>query len=210
MIDFDKLKQEQAKLSVNLILKDEFKKVEKIAGIDQVYIGDNVISCMVVCDAKTLEPIETATANAKAPIQYKPGFLAYRDLPAMIAAYNKLKNEPDVILVDGHGIAHPRRCGLASHFGLVMNKPTIGVAKSLIIGSIENHKVYIGKDLVAVELITKEHASPIYVSPGHMISIGTAAKIVKDSLREPHKLPEPLHLAHRGARREMKIETKKR
>ncbi len=204
MIDFEQLKKEQIKLSKNVILKDEFKKVEKIAGIDQSYVENDVISCIVVCDYKTMKVLETQIGTKKAPIPYKPGLLAYREMPAMVEAYNKLTVEPDVIIVDGHGIAHPRRFGIASHFGLAISKPTIGVAKNLVTGKTEKNKVYIEKDLVGVELITKEHAAPIYISPGHMISIGTAVRVVKDCMRQPHKLPEPLHLAHKGARREMK------
>ena len=108
MIDFEKLKQEQLKLGENVILKDGFKKVELIAGIDESYAKEDVIACVVVCDTKTLKPIETQCACVTAKVPYKPGFLAYRDMPAMVAAYSKLKNEPDVILIDGHGIAHPR------------------------------------------------------------------------------------------------------
>ena len=107
-------------------------------------------------------------------------------------------------MVDGNGIAHPRGLGIASHFGLAINKPTIGIASNLMLGRVENGKIYIEKSHVGFEVITKEHASPIYVSPGHLISIGTAVKIVRESLKPPHKMPEPLHWAHRGARREMK------
>ena len=203
-INFDNLKKEQIKLSKKIILKDELKDVRKVGGIDQAYIQEEVISCIIVCDCKTGEIIERQTAVAKAPILYKPGFLAYRELPAMVEAYNKLTTIPDVVIVDGHGIAHPRRLGIASHFGLVMNVPTIGVAEHVILGKIEKGKIYIEKTHVGCEVRTKEHARPIYVSPGHMISIGTAVRIVLETTKEPHKLPEPLHWAHRGARKEMK------
>lgn len=204
IVDFDKLKKEQLKLSESVILKDSFKKVETVAGIDQTYVKDDVISHIVVCDYKTINVIEKQTATAKAPIPYKPGFLAYRELPAMVQAYNQLEHSPDVIIVDGHGIAHPRRFGIASHFGLIINKPTIGIAKALVAGTVENGKIYVETELRGFELTTKEHATPIYVSPGHMISLGTALRLVRECTRPPHKLPEPLHLAHRGARREMK------
>lgn len=204
MIDFERLKKEQIKLSKSVILTDEFEKVEKIAGIDQAYVNNEVVSCIVVCEYKTLNVLEKQTATAKAPIPYKPGFLAYREMPAMVEAYNRLKETPDIIIVDGHGIAHPRRFGIASHFGLAISKPTIGIAKSLVVGDVEKGKIYVENELRGFELITREHAAPIYVSPGHMIAPGTALKIVKDCIRPPHKLPEPLHLAHRGARRGMK------
>lgn len=203
-INIEHLKKEQISLSKKIILKDDFKSVKTIAGIDQAYVDENVISCIVMCDAKTLEIIEEQTAIAKAAMVYKPGFLAYRELPAMVEAYNKLKTTPDIIMVDGNGIVHPRGLGIASHFGLAISKPTIGIASNLMHGRIENGKIYIEKDHVGFEVITKEHASPIYISQGHLISIGTAVKIVRESLKPPHKMPEPLHWAHRGARREMK------
>lgn len=209
MIDFEKLKGEQQKLSAQVVLQDGFKKVETIAGIDQAYFGTDVISCIVVCASKTMEVLETQTARKQALVPYKPGFLAYREMPAMVEAYHRLQQSPDVILVDGHGIAHPRRFGLASHFGLVVNKPTIGVAKSLVTGTLEQGKIYVGSELRGFALKTKEHATPLYISPGHLVGVGTALKVVRDCIRPPHKLPEPLHLAHRCAKKAMKEEEEK-
>ncbi len=207
MVNTDELMREQLKLSENVILNDGFKRLDTIAGIDQTYSGNNIFSCIVVCSAKTLEEVERQTATVPAQFPYIPGLLAYREMPAMVEAYSKLQATPDVIIVDGHGIAHPRRLGLASHFGLVISRPTIGVARTLVIGKVDHGKIYVEKELRGFELRTKEHAKPIYVSPGHMISPGTALKIVIETTRHPHKLPEPLHLAHRGARREMKETT---
>lgn len=204
MINTAELMREQLKLSENVILNDSFKKVETIAGIDQTYVENNIISCIAVCNAKTLEVIEKQTATVPSNFPYIPGLLAYREMPAMVEAYSKLQTTPDVIIVDGHGIAHPRRLGLASHFGLVISRPTIGVARTLVIGKVDHGKIYVEKEMRGFELKTKEHAKPIYVSPGHMISLGTALKIVRETTRHPHKLPEPLHIAHRGARSAMK------
>ncbi|MBS3138676.1 endonuclease V [Candidatus Woesearchaeota archaeon] len=204
MIDFDKLREEQTRLSKSVIIADRFRKVETIAGIDQSYMGNDIISCIVVCNAKTLEVIETQSATVPSMIPYKPGFLAYREMPAMIEAFGKLENSPDIILVDGHGITHPRKMGIATHVGLVLGRPTIGIAQSLITGNIENGKIFIDNELRGFEVRTKEHARVLYVSPGHMVSLGASLKIVQDCLRHPHKLPEPLHLAHKAARRELK------
>ena len=201
----DELKQEQLKLSQKIILKDNFKKIQTIGGIDQVYQAHEVISCVVVCDVKTMKIIEKQTAKAKAPIPYIPGLLAYREMPAAIEAYNKLETKPDVLIVDGHGIAHPRRFGFASHLGLALNIPSIGLAGSLVIGKVEKGKIFIEKEMVGFEFRSKEHARPLYVSPGHLISLGTALKVVADSIKPPHKLPEPLHLAHKFAKKELKL-----
>jgi len=197
----DELKKEQLKLSQKIILKDSFKKIQTIAGIDQVYENHEVVSCIVVCDARTMKVIEKQTARSQSPIPYIPGLLAYREMPAAIEAYNKLETKPNVLLVDGHGIAHPRRLGFASHLGLALNQPTIGIAKSLVIGNIEKGKIFIEKEMVGFEFRSKPHARPLYVSPGHLVSLGTALKIVADSIRPPHKLPEPLHLSHKFAKK---------
>ena len=204
MIDFERLKEEQIRLSSSVIIADRFKAVETIAGIDQSYEGNDVISCIVVCNAKTMEVIEHQTATVPSTLPYKPGFLAYREMPAMIEAFGKLETTPDIILVDGHGITHPRRMGLATHFGLVLGRPTIGIAESLITGHVEQGKIFVDKELCGFEVKTKEHARSLYVSPGHMVGLGTSLRIVQECLRAPHKLPEPLHLAHKAARRELK------
>lgn len=199
----DELKQEQLRLSQKIILKDNFKKIQTYGGIDQVYQDHEVISCIVVCD-KNMKIIEKQTAKARAPIPYIPGLLAYREMPAAIEAYNKLENKPDVLIVDGHGIDHPRRLGLASHLGLTLNQPTVGITKSLVKGRVENGKIFIGKEMVGFEFISKEHAKPLYVSPGHLVSLGTALKVITETIKPPHKLPEPLHLAHKFAKKELK------
>jgi len=201
----EELKQEQIKLSQKVILQDNFKKIKTVAGIDQVYQDKEVISCIVVCDYKTMKIIEKQTARAKAPLPYIPGLLAYREIPAALEAYNKLENKPDVIIVDGQGIAHPRRFGFASHLGLALSKPTIGLAKTLVKGNVEKGKIFIEKDMVGFEFKSKEHAKPLYISPGHLISLGTALKVITQTIKPPHKLPEPLHLAHKFAKKELKL-----
>ncbi len=199
----EELKQEQIKLSQKVVLKDDFKKIKTVAGIDQVYQDKEVISCIVVCDYKTMKIIEKQTARAQAPLPYIPGLLAYREIPAALEAYNKLENKPDVIIVDGQGIAHPRRFGFASHLGLALSKPTIGLAKTLVKGNVEKGKIFIEKDMVGFEFKSKEHAKPLYISPGHLISLGTALKVITQTIKPPHKLPEPLHLAHKFAKKEL-------
>src|SRR3989344_4223401 len=206
MIDVHKLKEEQLKLSEKIVLQDSFKQFDTLAGIDQSYSKNDVITSIVVCDAKTMEVIEKQTAVVPASFPYIPGFLAYRELPAMIEAFSKLKTQPDIIFVDGQGILHPRRCGMASHFGLVISRPTIGITQSLITGSSENGKIYVEKELRGFVVRTREHSNPIFVSPGHMISLGSALRITHESIRYPHKLPEPLHIAHKEARKEMKAQ----
>ena len=216
MIDFDKLKEEQLKLSKKVVTKDSFEKLELVGGVDCTYNQDEIISAIVVCDYKTMEVKERVFAVVKAKVPYVQGFLAYRECPAISEAYAKLQNRPNIMIIDGNGILHPRRCGLASHVGVLLDQPTIGIAKQLLVGEVKDKLVYVDKKARAELVTTKEHSKPVYVSPGHKISLKTSIEIVKKCLRFPHKLPEPLHLAHRYAdeirekmaKGELKVEVK--
>lgn len=212
MFNLKKMEAEQARLSRKLILKDSFEadKIEKIAGVDQTFIKNTIISSIVICEYKTMKPIEKKYAVVKSKMPYIPGFLSYRESPAIIEAYHLLERDFDVLLVDGNGILHPRKFGMASHLGLALDKPTIGIAKNLLVGESKEGEIYVDGELRGVEIKTKEHANPLYVSPGHMISLKTAEEIVKKCIVAPHKMPEPLQLAHKyGDKiRKMMIEKK--
>jgi len=197
MINFNKLIEEQIKLAKKVITTDNFEKITRIAGTNQLYVKDKVISAIVVCDYKTLKVIEKKHAIAEAKIHYKSSFLFYRDGPAVMEAFNKLENKPDVLLVEANGILHPRRIGMASHVGILLDTATIGVTKRLMLGNVRENTIYVEKEARGYELISREHAKPIYISPGHNISLKTSLEVIKNSLRQPHKLPEPLHLARK-------------
>ena len=203
-MDLYELKKEQRKLSQKVIIQDSFTKIKTIGGIDCAQTKNQIIACVVVLEFPSLKLLEKQTAILPDPLPYKPGFLAYREMPAIINAFDKLEQEPDLILVDGSGILHPRKFGMASHLGLSLNKPTIGLNKTLTLGNIENGKIYLDGNLVGFEITTREHANPLYLSPGHQISLGTSLKTVQQALNPPHKLPEPLHFAHKFAKKEMK------
>ena len=125
-------------------------------------------------------------------------------MPAIIEAFNKLDLEPELLLIEGSGILHPRKLGIASHLGLALNIPTIGITQKLPIGNVEQGKVYLNRDFLGFEVKTKEHALPIYISPGNKIFLGTTLKIIKQTIVYPHKLPEPLHLASKLVRKKAK------
>ena len=199
MFDFDKLKEEQLKLAKKVVLKDSFDKLELIGGVDAAFTQDDVISAIVVCDYKTMEVKEKAFSVVKVKVPYLKGYLAYREGPAISEAYLRLENKPDIMLFDGNGVLHPRRCGLASHMGILLDQPSIGIAKQLFIGEVKNNKVYVDNEARAEVIVSKEHSKPLYISPGHKISLKTSVEVVKKCFRFPHKLPEPLHLAHRFA-----------
>src|SRR3989344_3824127 len=162
----EKLKEEQLKLAKEVITKDELKKIELVAGVDQSFIENKVISGIVVIKDKKV--IEKKYAVKESVIPYMPGYLFYREGPAILEAYN-----------------------------LLVDKPVIGIAKKLLIGKEKRNEVEVDNEVRAIKIASKEFAKPIYVSPGHKISLRTAFKITKEFLDGTHKLPAPLKLAHK-------------
>jgi len=210
-IDIEALKREQIKLAKNLVIKDsmDFSLATRFGAIENLCIKNKIISAIIVCD-KICNIIEQQYFFDKLKFPYLHGFRSYREMPAMIEAFNKLSEKPDVVFIHGHGICHPR-LGLASHFSLSTNVPTIGVAGELFEeNKIEDNgeDILLGDKKVGKVLRSKEKANPLFISPGDKISIETAYNISKSFIRLPHKLPEPLHLAHKYAknvRKELRI-----
>ncbi len=195
-MDLEKLREEQRKLSRKLIFKDDFSDISLIAGCELIFTADEIIAVVVVLDAKTLELVDKKFFISRPKIPYIPLFQSYREVPIVVEAINLLKERPDLILYDGNGILHPAKLGSASHLGLILDLPTIGVAKKRCMGELKEGYIYVDGDKRAVELKTKEFAKPLCISPGHKISLQTAEKIVKSCLNEGSKLPEPLRIAH--------------
>ena len=160
----------------------------------------------VVLNYPELRVVETQVAQGRLDFPYIPGLLSFRESPLTLAACEQLSIIPDLILVDGQGVAHPRRFGLASHLGLFLDMPTIGCAKSLLCGSHEEPGVEPGSyaeitnrgETIGVALRTKLGVKPIYVSIGHKIDLQTAIYWVLECCRG-YRLPEPLRLAHLAA-----------
>jgi len=202
-IDLEKLKQEQLKLAkeININDKIDFSLADKFGAIDNVFIQNKILSCIIVCD-KNFEIVERVYAFEKARFPYIPGFRNYRELETMMIAFEKLTEKPDVVFVPAQGISHPR-LGLASHFGLFANVPTIGVSNS-VFGFEAKGKD--GEDIlkenkkVGNVLISKPGSKPMFISPGYLISIKSAYELSKNLINLPHKRPEPLHLAGKYAK----------
>ena len=133
-MNVDELKKEQLKFAKKVVIKDDYDELFYIGGVDQAFVGEKVISAVIVMEYKTMKIVEKKYAVVDAPMQYIPGFLSYREGPAIVGAVNKLNQKPDILLVDGNGILHPRKIGLASHVGILLDIPTIGVAKKLLMG----------------------------------------------------------------------------
>ena len=203
-----KAHETQMRLAEKIIVEDRLpQKINYIAGVDVAYAGELAIGTATVLDYESLEILESQATMCRVKFPYIPTLLSFREIPPTVACIKKLKLQPDVLLADGQGIAHPYGCGFASHLGLAIGKPTIGVAKSRLIGKPteiagEDFLVQKGQIISAV-VTTKEGAKPVYVSVGHLISLGTAVKIVKHCARNS-RIPEPLLRAHRLASEEKK------
>ena len=199
-IDLSKLEQEQIKFAKNLSFKDSiiFDTAERIAGIENVFVGNKIVSAIIVL--QNGEIVEQEYFEDKIRFPYIPGFRAYRELPSMIQAFNKLDEKPDLVFLKGHGSLHPRGLGVASHFALIAGVPTIGIADSLVVGEIQNDNVSMNGKILGKVISTKEGANPIYVSPGNNISLKSSVDMTRRMTVEPHKFPEPLRLARKYAK----------
>ncbi len=205
-IDFDKLESEQSKLAGELEIKDkiDFSLAEIFGAVDNVFIGNKILSCIIVCN-KDFEIIDRAYVFDKVRFPYFPGFRSYRELPAMLVAFEKLNEKPDVVFVSAQGIIHPR-LGLASHFGLVTGVPVIGISNSLIECNVEGGEEKDGADIlkngkkIGKVLISKPKSNPMFISPGNYISVKSAYDICKRLIFLPHKKPEPMHLVSKYAK----------
>ena len=190
----------QALLSKRIIEEDRLPdRIEFIAGVDVAYTGKLSIGAVSVLDYNSLRTIESQTAICETKMPYVPTLLAFREIPAVIACVRKLVSQPDIFLVDGHGIAHPCNFGLASHIGVIVGKPTIGVSKARLVGETVQSGFYEflsynGRTVGAVIRRVK-HGKPIYVSVGNLVSLETAIEIVKKCGRS-EMIPEPLRQAH--------------
>ena len=196
----------QLRLSRKIILEDRLpEKIRFAAGVDVAYAKNKAIGAVAVLDYDSLALLESQIAICETSFPYVPTLLSFREIPPSVTCIKKLHLQPDVFFVDGQGLAHPYRCGFASHLGLVLGKPTIGVAKSRLIGKIvkkgENTFLIQNGEVIASVITTKQGTKPVYVSIGHMISLETATKIVKHCVRNS-RVPEPILQAHRIANAE--------
>lgn len=198
-MDVRALIEEQKSLAQKAILTDSFGAIRRIGGVDCSYIGDKyIIAGLVVIDRDSLRTVYRTFNVQKLDFPYIPGLLAYREAPAVIGAIEKAKVKPDLIMVDGFGTNHPRRCGIACQVGIKLDMPAIGVGKSFLCGTIKNNDIYQGGDVTGRLVYSKGSKKPIYVSPGHRISLDTAVSLVQEC-KIKGKLPEPTRLAHEYA-----------
>lgn len=205
-LSYKKAIQVQESLRDLLILKKPAEKICIIAGADVSYDkhSNRFFAGVIVFKlGKHLEKIEESTAVGKARFPYIPGLLSFREAPVLLKAFKKLKNNPHAILFDGQGIAHPRRFGLASHMGLILDRPSIGCAKSRLVGEYADVKNVAGEyskllyknEVVGAVLRTKINTNPVFVSPGHKTNLTFAIRIALNTCRG-FRIPEPIRQAH--------------
>ncbi|HEY7031115.1 MAG TPA: endonuclease V [Thermomicrobiales bacterium] len=200
----------QRELAPLVSLKDavSLPNLRTVAGVDNGYVkgeaGFTGYAAAVPFSFPTLERGEAVFAERPTEFPYVPGFLTFREGPVMLDALLRLAPEPDVILVDGHGYAHPRRFGIASHLGVVLDHPTIGCAKSVLVGHFEEpaddygaHTPLVDRgEVVGAAVRTRPGHAPLFVSPGHKLSVETALEIVLACCRDEGYLPVPTQAAH--------------
>lgn len=205
--DLNKLMKVQIKIASKVKLEDTFQKpIENVTGCDLAYFEESAVAAAVTVNYKTLQIMEKKVIVERAVFPYIPTFLSFREGPAIIKLVKGLKIKPDALMLDSHGVMHPLFCGCASYIGVIINKPTIGVAKSKLCGNYIQKLNKIGEwapikfhgRVVGAALLSKKCSNPIYVSVGHMVNLETAVRIVKHFLLR-HKIPEPLRLAHNFA-----------
>jgi deoxyribonuclease V len=216
-IDPAEAKRVQNELREQISLQPLKNKSELIAGADISfdYGSDVMHAAMVVLELSGLKPVARSLASDKTAFPYIPGLLAFREMPVLLKAWNQLQLKPDLLILDGHGIAHPRRMGIATHFGIEIDHPTIGCAKNILTGThdeLDTEKgatadLFDKDEKVGFALRSRTGVNSIFVSPGHKLSFDNAYSIVMKSLTK-YKLPKTTRLAHHYANKLRKRELK--
>lgn len=194
----------QDALRANILLQDDGGETGLIAGIDVGYDNRRGLAhaAIVTMYPDDLKPVEQIQHDVPVDFPYIPGLLAFREIPAILAALAQLKKAPDLLMVDGHGIAHPRRMGIAAHLGVILDMPSMGVAKSRLTGRFEmpatakgsQSPLMVDKEQIGVVLRSKDNINPLFISPGHRMTMQRAVDITLRCLTR-YKLPEPTRLA---------------
>ena len=199
----------QEQLRHEVVTEGDPGPVRRIAGVD-AHVSPSAgltWAAIAVVDFPSLELEESALAAVPTRFPYVPGYLSFREAPAVLEALALLRTPPDLLMVDGHGIAHPRGVGIAAHLGVAAGLPSIGVAKSRLVGRFaepgpgkgEHSPLFIGDEVVGTVLRSRERARPLFVSTGHRISLDRAVALVLACLTR-YRLPEPTRLADRVSR----------
>ena len=205
MKEIEGLKRLQQELAQRIELRPFEGEPKLVAGADVSYDLKRGISygVMVVLELEDFSFVDQAVVERKTDFPYLPGFLSFREVPVLKEAFHRLSFKPEVILVDGQGILHPRRLGLASHLGLEIASPTIGIAKKPLVGEFQWppdepgawNPIYYQGEIRGAVLRTRRGVKPVYLSPGHLVDLDSALRITLKCLKG-FRIPEPLRQAH--------------
>lgn len=196
----------QNELRVRVVSRDDFGEIRLVGGVD-VGVKDGIaVAAVVTFEYPSLTHVETVTATRNAVFPYIPGLLAFRETPVILDAFAKLVKRPDIIMVDGHGYAHPRRFGLACHLGMMLGIPSIACGKSRLVGEYAEPAPGRGSvedlthdgEVIGKVLRTRDNVKPVFISVGHRVSLDTAVRMALE-LARGKRLPEPVGEAHRVA-----------
>ena len=193
----------QQSLRGRIVLSPLRPAARVVAGADATYRGREAAGAVLVFSFPELELLEARFCVREVNFPYVPGLLSFREIPALLGAFGKVKTGFDALICDGQGIAHPRRFGLAAHLGLLLEKPSVGCAKSLLTGSFREPPPGAGAwrpvtdrgEVVGAALRTKEGVKPVFVSPGHLVDLENSIRLVM-ACTAGRRLPEPSRLAH--------------
>ncbi len=195
----------QKTLRARVRLSGDIGEISLVAGADASYVkgSDEIHAVVVALSYPDLAVVERASASAVTSFPYIPGLLTFREGPALLEAFRRLQSEPEVVFFDGQGIAHPRGLGIASHMGILLDRPAVGVAKSLLSGTAtepgpgrgSTAPILRNGETLGMAIRTKEKTKPVYVSVGHRIALSTAVDLVLATSRG-YRLPEPTRQAH--------------
>jgi deoxyribonuclease V len=197
--------QEELRAGLETSTPIDLERVRLVAAADVSYRrGDErMYAAVTVLDYPSMETVESRWGSSPAVFPYIPGLLTFREAPALLPVFRRLKAEPDVVMFDGHGVAHPRGIGIASHMGVLLGVPTVGVAKSVLVGEYREpgrrkgsrtNLVYRDED-VGVALRSREGVKPVFVSVGHLADLDTATRLALSCCRK-YRIPEPIRAAH--------------
>ncbi|WP_235281887.1 deoxyribonuclease V [Methyloterricola oryzae] len=198
----------QKQLRDTVVARDDFGEVTRVAGVDCGFEenGNIIRAAVAMLEFPSLRLVDQAVTRLPTQFPYIPGLLSFREIPALLAALDMLNNAPDLILVDGQGLAHPRRFGIACHLGVLVGIPTIGAAKSRLTGTFEDPGIERGnwtylldkEEIIGAVLRTRRGTRPLFVSPGHRVGLESAIDWVLRCTPR-YRLPETTRQAHRLA-----------
>ncbi len=204
-LSFQEMATIQNELRSNISDTPLAKEPEFVSGVDIAYDSsqEKGIAVIVTFDFKTKEIVDVTYAISKVELAYRPGFLAFRELPLFLSAWQKLEIDTDLLFFDGHGRIHPRRMGLATHAGFFIDKPTIGIAKNPLVGTYEEPEnelgsyktVYDNDETIGIVLRSKIDTKPVFVSAGNNITLDASIKITSYFIDGKQKLPLPTRMA---------------